>query len=78
MSIDIQILSIPGCEATLPTIELVNTVVRELNAKANLEHRLITEHNQAVKERFMGSPTVRINGVDIEIGARDGLSFGIT
>jgi len=36
MSIDIQILSIPGCEATLPTIELVNTVVRELNAKANL------------------------------------------
>jgi len=76
--INIKILSIDGCKATPPTIELVKSIAAEMNGDLNLTHVVINTPEQAQKERFLGSPTVQINGIDIEPNARDIQFFGVT
>jgi hypothetical protein len=38
--------------------------------------RRITEHD-VERERFLGSPTLRVDGVDVEPGAGDRTDFGL-
>lgn len=76
--IPVRVLSIKGCEATPPTIERVTSVAAELNIKMRLIPVVIESSEQAVKERFLGSPTVQINELDIEPEARGIQNFGVT
>jgi len=76
--INVKVLSIKGCEATPPTIERVKSVAEELNIKIKLTHLVIESSEQAIKERFIGSPTVQINELDIEPESRKIQNFGVT
>jgi len=38
----------------------------------------VDSHEAAERYRFLGSPTVRINGVDVEPGATERTDFGLT
>jgi len=76
--INVKVLSIKGCEATPPTIDLVKSVAIELNIKIKLTHIVIETSEQAKKERFIGSPTIQINGLDIDTTSRETLHFGVT
>ena len=76
--INVKVLSIKGCEATPPTIEQVKSVAEELNIKIKLTPLVIESSEQAMKERFIGSPTVQINDLDIEPEARKIQNFGVT
>jgi len=76
--INVKILSIKGCAATPPTIERVESVADELNIKIKLISLVIESSEQAIKERFIGSPTVQINNLDIEPESRKVLNFGLT
>ncbi len=75
--IEVKVLSIKGCEATPPTILLLKSVAKELNINFNLTHIVVETSEQAQKEHFVGSPTVQINGLDIEPTAREIKSFGV-
>ena len=74
----LKVLYMEGCEATPPTVELVRDVAAGLGVSISLERVLIETADQAAALRFLGSPTVQVDGHDIEPAARDSLDFGLT
>jgi Thioredoxin domain len=69
MAVRIQIFMSPGCGHGQRTSELVEEVVRKQGPRADVETVLVTTREDAERFGFPGSPTVRVNGVDIEPGA---------
>lgn len=71
----VELLYFAGCpshERLLPTVErLVDQAGGELRTRA------IETIDAAESERFLGSPTLRVNGVDVEPGAADRTDFGL-
>jgi hypothetical protein len=63
---------------TPPTVELVQNVARDLNISIEMETVIVGTEEQARELRFLGSPTVQIEGSDIEPSARDSVAFGLT
>ena len=74
----IQVVSLEKCGATPQTISLVKEVAREMGVEINFEHFIVKTSEDAVAHRHIGSPTVQINGLDIDPGAREINQFGIT
>lgn len=73
----IDILYFEGCPNHAPTVERVREVVRELNATAVVREIEVTHAEDAPRLRFFGSPTVQIDGVDIDpaVKGRQDYSF---
>ena len=74
----VKVVSLEQCSATERTISLVNEVAKDLGVAINLEHIIMRTLQEAVVHRHIGSPTVQINGLDIEPGARQVNQFGLT
>lgn len=74
----VKVVSLEGCMATPPTIDLIRETAKELNLQIKLEHVIVRTPGEAVKHRHIGSPTVQINGLDIAPEAREISQFGIT
>jgi len=62
----IQLLYILDCPWCLKTKKLLRESLRELKIKAEIEEILIDSKEKAKKYQFLGSPTIRINGKDIQ------------
>ena len=62
----IRVLYFDGCPSYEPAVATVREVVNEQNLEAEIELMRVASKEQAVMHRFFGSPTVQINGVDIE------------
>ena len=77
-TVQIKILHSDACANTSPTVELVSNVAQNLNIPVNIETVMVGTHEQAQQLRFIGSPTVQIEGLDIEPSARDTESFGLS
>jgi hypothetical protein len=77
-NIQVRILCSEGCANTPPTVELVKHVAQHLNIPVNIETVMVGTQKQAHELRFLGSPTVQIDGLDIEPSARDSVAFGLT
>ena len=73
----VEILVAPGCAARQSTLELVRRVLDELAPEARLEVITVDTAEQAAELKFPGSPTVRINGRDIEPEADKSFHFGL-
>lgn len=78
VNIHVRILCSEGCPSTSPTAELVKNVAQDLNIPVNIETIMVGTQEQVRELRFLGSPTVQIDGLDIEPSARDSLAFGLT
>lgn len=78
MTIDVEVLSIAGCEATPTTIALVREVAADLDLAIALAHTVIATPEEATERGFIGSPSVRVAGQDIEAAARKVSFFGMT
>ena len=76
--VKVCILHMVDCPATPPTIRLIEEVARALGLPIALEPVLVDTPEQAEALAFLGSPTVQINGRDIEPEARDRRDFGVT
>ncbi|MEW6348802.1 MAG: hypothetical protein AB1646_07040 [Thermodesulfobacteriota bacterium] len=74
---EVRILYSEGCANTPRTVELVNNVAQDLDVPVHLEMVMVGTEEQARELRFLGSPTVRINGIDIEPEARADEEFGL-
>jgi len=64
--VTIDILSIPDCPNHAPTVERVKAVLSHASIQARVREVLITDTASARTRGFMGSPTVLVNGKDIE------------
>lgn len=62
----IVILGLTGCPNLESTIEMVKRAVTSLDQEAQIASELVGETDDFPKIGFRGSPTVLINGVDIE------------
>jgi hypothetical protein len=76
-TIEIRILSTEGCANTPPTISLIQEIAKELAVPIHIENVLITTEEEASRNRFFGSPTVQINGVDLDPEKRESTAYGL-
>lgn len=67
----VQLLYLPDCPNYQPTRKLIEQTVNELGIELDLELIAIDDEESAQRLRFLGSPTVRVDGDDIEPAARD-------
>ncbi len=75
---DIQVLYFDGCPHHAPTVAMVKQVVATLGMDAQIEEVEVTSVEDAVSKRFLGSPTVLVNGVDIDPRAHDRTDYGLS
>ena len=64
----IEVLYIQDCPHYQGVLALVERVRAELGVDAELRTTLIGDQQAAERARFPGSPTIRVNGADIEPG----------
>lgn len=67
----VQLLYLPGCPNYPPTRELIEQTGRELGVDLDLELVAISDEESAHRLGFLGSPTVRVDGRDVEPDARE-------
>ena len=65
----VEILFFEGCPNHEPARRLVERVAAELRIETEIRLVEVTDAAVAVELRFTGSPTVRVDGVDVEPGA---------
>ena len=73
----VEVLYIDGCPNHRRTLERVKELLNELRSAADLIEVPITDLGSALANRFLGSPTVRVNGIDVEPSARNSNQFGL-
>ncbi|MGA2891153.1 MAG: hypothetical protein ABSE51_24370 [Terracidiphilus sp.] len=73
----IEVLYCEDCPNHLPTVERINAVLREEGCSADVREVLVPDVSTAKRVNFLGSPTVRVNGIDIEPAAKDRSDFGL-
>lgn len=71
----LEVLYFDGC----PGHDRLLPVLRELAAQHGLAltQRRIESARDAEQARFLGSPSVRVNGIDVEPGADERTDFGL-
>jgi len=77
MTVAVKVLFSEGCDNTPPTIDLIKQISSELGIEIDLKLIRIESQDQANQWKFLGSPTVQVNGLDIEFSARSAAAFGI-
>jgi hypothetical protein len=77
LPMQIEVLYFEDCPNHQPTLERVNAVLREEGCRADVREVLVPDVSTAERVKFLGSPTVRVNGIDIEPSARDRRDFGL-
>jgi len=74
---NIRVLAFEGCPNDQPTISLIEEILRENGIRASVERVEVTSET-AGRLRFLGSPTVQIDGIDIDPSARNRTRFGMS
>lgn len=73
----IEILYFPECPNYLPAVEHVHKALEQEHAFAEIKHLQVLDAATAAATRFLGSPTIRINGIDVEPSARSDGAAGM-
>ena len=66
----VEVLYIPDCPHHPAAVALVERVLAALRIDAELRTHLIDDQAAAERVRFPGSPTIRVDGRDVEPGAK--------
>ena len=62
----IEVLYVPGCPNYEPAVERLQAVLESQSLQAEIRSVLISSEDQAKALLFPGSPTIRIDGEDVE------------
>lgn len=71
----IQFLYFEGCPSYQHALENLNAVLSEQGMNANVEMVHVTSPAEAEQFNFLGSPTIQINGIDLE--GTDAIKSGV-
>ncbi len=77
MKVEVIVLFSEGCDNTPPTIGLIEQIALESGIEIDLKAVPVESQDQAQQWKFLGSPTVQVNGLDIEPSARSATGFGL-
>jgi hypothetical protein len=76
--IKVRVLHTEGCANTAPAIAVIEAAAAELAMGLELSDLAINTPEQARTHNFYGSPTVQVNGQDIEVAVRGSQAAGLT
>ena len=62
----VELLYLPNCPHHAAAVDLVRGVLKDEGLAAELTETLIADYEEAIERDFPGSPTLRVNGRDIE------------
>lgn len=74
----IELLWFAGCPNHVAALEMVRDVVRETECEAQVKSVHVDDDQAALRLRFPGSPTIRVDGADIEPGYEPQDPFAVT
>jgi len=74
---EIELLVAPGCSSHQPCQEMLTRLRDQLAPAARLKITVVDSPEAARRLRFPGSPTLRIDGRDLEPGAEQAGNFGL-
>ena len=73
----IEVLYVSGCPNHPPVIKTIAEVLRECGLQEQITEIEVTGSDAAVALEFPGSPTIRIDGTDIEPDLHQANSYGL-
>ena len=73
----IEILYLDGCPHVQPTIERLSRLLEASGLNWPIIQTKVNDQDASESVGFLGSPTVRINGLDVEPAARRRRTFGM-
>ena len=74
-SVLVELLGFAGCPNVAPALAMIDRVAGELDVAVAVEWIEIADAEGAAGARFLGSPSIRVNGRDIEPGADQRTEF---
>jgi hypothetical protein len=72
----LELLYMPGCPHHEAAIDLIHDVLNQRGLKAEFTETVISNCDEAKRHSFPGSPTLRVNGRDVEDLAANRLPVG--
>ena len=73
----IEVLYFDGCPNHKPSVERVRQLLREEGVSAEVLEVHVSDASVAQNVGFLGSPSVRVNGLDVEAQARTAHEYGM-
>jgi len=64
--VTINVLHFDGCPSYPVVVGLLERLLREEGVLVPVQLTQVSSHEEAVCQRFLGSPTIRIDGEDVE------------
>ena len=72
----IELFYFEGCPGHEPTLNILKDILEEEGVEASVKRIKVDSEELAKRHRFLGSPSIRVDGMDIEIEARSLNDFG--
>lgn len=73
----VEVLVFDGCPNLEPTLAHAREAIADADVLVDLLVLRVESDEQATRLRFLGSPTVRVDGIDVEPAARERDGFGL-
>ena len=73
----IEVLYFEACPNYHPALDRLRAVLREEGIKVDVVEVEVRDASAAQRLQFIGSPTIRINGLDIEAASRSSRDVGL-
>ncbi len=73
----IELLYFEGCPSYQTALKCLEEVIKEQKLSVHVEMVKTESDEEALKNRFLGSPSIRVNGLDIEPCAQERGKFSI-
>lgn len=72
------VLYCEGCPHYEPTVDLIREVARAFGLATEIREVEVRTPDEAQRLRFLGSPTVQVDGEDIEVSRRGHTEFALS
>lgn len=73
----VEVLYFSGCLNHVPAVERVKEALCEEGLSAEIIETEVRDAETAQRVKFLGSPSIRVNGLDTEREARSRVDFGM-
>ena len=73
----VEVLYFNGCPHHEEAVRIVQRIATELLIEPEIRHVEVSDTETAQRQRFLGSPTIRVNGRDVESGAEHRDDFAL-
>ncbi len=74
----LEVLYFEGCPNLEATLSLAGELLSQLGLSADVREVEVRTHEDAERLRFLGSPSVRVDGKDIEPGAESRSEYALS